>query len=178
MSWLLGPKVAPAPVPAAPVIAPPPSLRDRAMALAVPFIREAEGCYLTAYHGAEDRPGVCTIGVGSITIDGRPVRLGDTITQAQADAMLAEEMKAKADAVDALAPPDATPGECAACYSFAYNLGVNAFSGSTLAKKWHAGDRPGAAAEFAGWCHSNGKVVPGLVTRRARERALFLGAPQ
>ena len=28
-------------------------------------------------------------------------------------------------------------------------------------------------AELARWCHAGGAVLPGLVTRRARERALF-----
>jgi GH24 family phage-related lysozyme (muramidase) len=45
-----------------------------------------------------------------------------------------------------------------------------------LLRKLNAGDYAGAAAEFPKWCHAGREVLPGLVTRRARERAMFEGA--
>lgn len=71
--------------------------------------------------------------------------------------------------------PALTQDQFDACASLAYNIGLRAFRQSTLAKKLKAGDMAGAAAEFPRWNKSGGRVLPGLVTRRAAERALFLG---
>jgi lysozyme len=62
--------------------------------------------------------------------------------------------------------------EHAAYLSFAFNVGVNAFCGSTAVRKLNAGDRTGACAELSNWTRSGGKVLPGLVRRRAAERQL------
>ena len=58
--------------------------------------------------------------------------------------------------------------------SFVYNLGAKAFSGSTLLLKLNRGDYDGAAGEFGRWVRGGGKVLPGLVARRADECALFV----
>ncbi len=47
---------------------------------------------------------------------------------------------------------------------------------STLLRKLNAGDHAGAADEFPKWNRGGGKVLRGLVRRRAAERKLFLGA--
>lgn len=57
--------------------------------------------------------------------------------------------------------------------SIAFNLGVPKFCGSTLAKKVAHRDYAGAALEFPKWKYAGGKVLPGLVTRRANEQKLF-----
>lgn len=44
---------------------------------------------------------------------------------------------------------------------------------STMLVKLNAGDYAGAAAEFPKWVYGGGKVLDGLVTRRAMERSLF-----
>jgi len=47
---------------------------------------------------------------------------------------------------------------------------------STLLRLLNLSIYAGAADEFPKWCHGAGNtLLPGLVTRRARERALFLG---
>lgn len=58
--------------------------------------------------------------------------------------------------------------------SLAYNIGITAFKNSTLLRKLNAGDYMGAAEEFPRWNKAQGKVMPGLVTRRAAEREKFL----
>ncbi|MBS0254128.1 MAG: lysozyme [Proteobacteria bacterium] len=58
-----------------------------------------------------------------------------------------------------------------AMVSFQYNTGH--LAGSTLLAKHLAGDFKGAAAEFGKWTHAGGKVLPGLVKRRAAEAALY-----
>ena len=58
--------------------------------------------------------------------------------------------------------------------SFAYNLGVPAFSDSTLLKKYVAGERGEAIHEqFKRWVHAGGQVYEGLVRRREEEWKIF-----
>jgi lysozyme len=61
-----------------------------------------------------------------------------------------------------------------AIVSFAFNVGEQALAKSTLLKKHLAGDYAGAAKEFARWTRGGGKVLAGLVKRRAAEAALYL----
>lgn len=61
----------------------------------------------------------------------------------------------------------------AALVSFAYNLGCGALESSSLAKYARAHNYKAAANEFPKWCHAGGKVLQGLVKRRAAERKLF-----
>jgi lysozyme len=60
-----------------------------------------------------------------------------------------------------------------ALVSFVYNVGAGNFISSTMLKLLNQGDYKGAAGEFPKWVHTNGQINPGLVRRRAAERALF-----
>jgi lysozyme len=75
--------------------------------------------------------------------------------------------------VDALVLVDLSAPQMAALASLAYNIGINAFRASTLLRKLNAGDTSGAAREFDKWTRGGGRVLPGLVKRRADERRLF-----
>lgn len=57
--------------------------------------------------------------------------------------------------------------------SLTFNIGNDRLCKSTLARKLRAGDYAGAAREFPKWKYADGRVLPGLVTRRAKEQALF-----
>src|SRR5690606_20730581 len=48
--------------------------------------------------------------------------------------------------------------QLAASVSFAYNVGVGAFCGSTMARKFNAGDFEGACAELDRWVYAKGEV--------------------
>jgi hypothetical protein len=68
-----------------------------------------------------------------------------------------------------------------ALISFSYNCGEGAFQHSTVLRRLNAGDYAGAAEAMTWWVKAhqggpNGPLVtmPGLVIRRAREKALFL----
>ena len=65
--------------------------------------------------------------------------------------------------------------EFGAYISFTYNVGVGAFCGSTLVEKLNAGDYAGACTELSRWNKQKGKVLGGLTTRRAEERAICEG---
>lgn len=61
----------------------------------------------------------------------------------------------------------------AALSDFAFNLGAARLAGSTLRRKINAGDIDGARAELAKWVRGGGRVLPGLVIRRATEAAML-----
>lgn len=96
------------------------------------------------------------------------------ITEAQASQLLADLLRGLAIKVAPLLKVAVTANQGGALLSFAYNLGVDALAGSTLLKKLNAGDYEGAANQFGKWVKAGGKTLPGLVKRRADERALFL----
>lgn len=66
-----------------------------------------------------------------------------------------------------------------ATVSFAYNVGANAYCASTTARRFNAGDLRGACRAIneaddgrPQWVTARGRVLPGLVKRRAEERAI------
>ena len=97
-------------------------------------------------------------------------------TYAKAAQRFEERLVVELDGVLSALPADKmTPGELAAMASLRYNIGGAAFHSSTLAKLYRAGDKAGAAKQFARWRMAGGKVNKGLENRRARETKLFLG---
>lgn len=137
------------------------------------LIKDYEGLRLEAYRCPA---GIWTIGYGH-TLDVSP---GDTITRAQADAYLASDLKGFAASVRKLCKVKPNPNQLAAMTSLAFNIGTGAFQKSTVLKRHNAGDTTAAANAFGMWNKAtvNGKkvVLPGLVSRRAREAALYLKA--
>jgi GH24 family phage-related lysozyme (muramidase) len=67
-----------------------------------------------------------------------------------------------------------TQSQFDALASFTYNLGCGALKKSTLLRKLNAEDYSGAADEFGRWVKAGGRRLRGLVTRRAKERDVFL----
>lgn len=68
--------------------------------------------------------------------------------------------------------------EAAALVSFVFNVGERKFCRSTLARRINRGELPAACAELDKWIYAKGRKLPGLVNRRAQERALCEGKPQ
>lgn len=132
------------------------------------LIKEFEGCRLKAY---KDPVGIPTIGYGRI----KGVKMGDVITQEQADNYLVEEIAAEyAPGVERLVKVAINDNQFAALVSFAYNVGVGALGKSTLLRKLNTGDYAGAANQFLVWNKAGGKALAGLTRRRGAERDLFL----
>jgi len=117
--------------------------------------------------------GVLTIGYGST---GKHVTRGQTITQAEATALLAKDVVRFENAVNKLGVT-LTQNQFDALVAFVYNVGEGSFNASTLVKRLKAGDMTGAAAQFGVWNKARVKgvltVLKGLTTRRAAEAALF-----
>lgn len=135
-------------------------------AAALAIIQASEGLRLEAYQCPAGR---WTIGYGH-TGD---VTEGMTITEHQAEVVLALDLERFEAAVDRLAP-GANANQRGALVSLAFNIGVKAFEGSWVLRAHRAGDHAGAASGFGRWIHAGGKVLPGLVKRRAAEAALYL----
>lgn len=145
-----------------------------ATAVAADLCRQFEGFRAKPYLCPA---GVPTIGYGSTRyLDGRKVALTDPpVTEAQARAMLdASLVRDYLRPLTALSPVlSRLPQAWGALGSFAYNLGVPAYQRSTLRKRVDAQDWTGAKAEIFKWVRAGGKVLPGLVKRRAAEAALL-----
>lgn len=131
------------------------------------IIKQCEGCRLKAYLCPSLIP---TIGYGHTT----GVKLGDIITQADADRFLLQDIKRFEQAVAALVKVPINTNQFSALVSFTFNVGVGAFKSSTLLKKLNLRDYKGCSNEFDRWVYgSNKKPLEGLKKRRKLERELF-----
>jgi lysozyme len=132
------------------------------------LIEQSEGLRLNAY---QDSVGVWTIGYGETN----GVSPGMSITQAQAIAMLQSRYDIVQNAVLNLVTVPLTQNQLGALVSFTYNVGAGNFGSSTMLRLLNAGQSPQIVAQqFPRWNLAGGKVLPGLVTRRAAEATLFL----
>ena len=110
-----------------------------------------------------------TIGWGSTGPDVKP---GTIWTQAECDARFRKDIQRYADQVSkAIGTARTSQNQFDALVSFHYNTG--AIGTATLTKKHKAGDFAGAKAEFARWTKNAGRVMKGLVRRRAAEAELY-----
>lgn len=136
------------------------------------LIKRFEGCRLRAYPDPATGGAPWTIGWGTTWIGGKPVRPGQTITQDEADALLGVDLVRYAGEVEAaLEGAPTSEAQFDALISFHYNTG--AIARATLTRHHREGDFARAAREFARWTRAGGRVMPGLVRRRAAEEALY-----
>ena len=123
------------------------------------------------YEGYEESAYRCPAGVWTIGYGHTGgVYEGQTCTREQAERWLREDLKNAENAVNALEPSrPLRQNEFDALVSFVYNLGAGNFSGSTLRRKVLANpDNPTIRDEFGKWIYADGRIQPGLVTRRER----------
>jgi lysozyme len=133
--------------------------------------------------------GIPTIGYGHT----EGVDLGQELHGAdEAERLLAHDLEQVAPIIAKHVTVPLTQGQYDAITSFVFNAGPGAPGGkdgfvwlkardaqrrpvhSTMLRKLNAGDYQGAAAEFPKWARGGGKILGGLVTRRAAEQKLFL----
>jgi lysozyme len=131
--------------------------------------RSFEGLRLEAY---QDSGGVWTIGYGHT---GPEVRAGLRISEAQSEALLREDLAAAVNCVRQAVREPLAQHQFDALADFCFNAGRGNFLRSTLLRDVNLGEFESAAAQFGLWVHAGGKVIPGLVRRRAAEAALFSG---
>jgi lysozyme len=140
------------------------------------LIKRWEGLELEAY---KDGGGVWTIGYGHTGAAGDPKpSLGMKITLEQAKAILDKDLVQFEKAVNDSVKVPLTQNQYDALVSLAYNIGPSGFKGSTVLRRLNDGNYDGAAEAITWWNKDNGKVIKGLVNRRAAERELFLTPDQ
>lgn len=139
---------------------------------AVDLVAKWEGCELTAYR---DIVGVVTIGFGHT---GPEVKVGQKITQAQAKALLTEDLKTAAARIYKRIGPVAdelSDNQWSALLSFVFNLG----DGNPKKPEWtiwkvlKARKFDEVPAQMMRFVNAGGKRVQGLVNRRTSEVALW-----
>lgn len=153
-------------------------------AAGVALIKRFEGCAKLRSDGqveAYPDPGTggapWTIGWGATGTDHfntGPIKEGTVWTQAQCDERLEVDLRHYADAVKRAlgsALDRTSQAQFDALVSFHYNTG--AIARATLTAKHKAGDYAGAQREFARWTRAGGRVLKGLVRRRAEEARLY-----
>jgi len=140
----------------------------RINAAGLQLVKDFEGCKLAAYLCPA---GVPTIGFGST---GSHVRMGMRISQGEADELLLEDLERFEEGVERLVGNASTSdNQFAAMVSLAFNIGLDAFAGSTVLKRHKLGNHIGASNAFVRWNKARGKVVPGLIRRREAEARLY-----
>jgi GH24 family phage-related lysozyme (muramidase) len=136
------------------------------------LIRAAEGLRTRAYR---DATGIWTIGFGHTSSAGAPeVVAGLEITAADAERILAADVTRFAKGVAGALTVSLNDGQFSALVSFAYNVGLGNFRSSGVLKAVNAGDFAAVPRRLALWVKAGGRVLPGLVKRRAAEAALFM----
>lgn len=134
------------------------------------LIERSEGFSSTVYN---DVAGIPTIGYGHRVLPGESFPNG--ITQAQAEAILTNDVRNAEASVQRLVTVPLTQNQFDALVDFTYNLGSGNLASSTLLKDLNAGNYDAAADQILLWDHAGGKVQPGLQVRRQAEFNLFTG---
>lgn len=136
------------------------------------LITSFEDLKLKAY---DDGVGVWTIGYGTTVYpNGVVVKKGDSCTLEQAKSFFQHDLRRFETTVNGIVTVSLSQNQFNALVSLAYNIGINAFKNSTLVNYLNAGNYKAAADQFLVWNKGGGKVLKGLVRRRAAERDLFL----
>lgn len=144
----------------------------------IAIVKQFEGLSLKAY---KDPVGVWTIGWGTIGKEARP---GRTITAAQAERFLRDELVEQENYVKQYVNVPLTQNQFDALTSLVFNVGVGTFKSSPGLKMLNRGNYDLASSLFvkmnrASERDKNGKktgkmiTLPGLVTRRKLEMQLF-----
>jgi lysozyme len=134
----------------------------------VAFIAAHEGIATKAYR---DAGGVWTIGAGHTAAAGPPTpKSGMTMTREEALALLAKDLPAYEQAVETALGGIAAPAFDGAV-SFHYNTG--AIDRASWVGQYRGGDLAAAEDSLKSWTKAGGKVLRGLVRRRAEEADLI-----
>jgi len=132
-----------------------------------------EQCRLKAYMPTpRDRP---TLGWGrTFHLDGTPVKMGETVTQEEADHWYEETIGQVGHQLLAkLGNAKTTQHQFDALVCFVDNTGRDGLN-STLIKRHIAGDYAGVIEQFKRWVYQKGIKVAGLERRRKAEVILYL----
>lgn len=151
------------------------------------IIREFEGFRNTLYTCSAD---VYTIGYGHAVVNSETSRHlkstnpGDEeialamfpgeISREEAEELLLVDVKPTVMSMSRLIKVPLNQNQIDALVSFTYNVGIGNLKRSTLLKKLNRSDYIGTSDQLPKWRKAKGKILNGLVARRAAEKELFL----
>lgn len=154
--------------------APPADTTEAAtMRVAVPLVAKWEGLRTTAYLDTIASPPVWTVCYGETEgVQPREVR-----TRAECEEGLRRGLVRYRNGLHEYFTPRTkaerlTPERDAAFVSLAYNAGIAGIGRSTATRRINAGDIEGACVAIGWWNKAGGRVIRGLVNRRAEEQQL------
>lgn len=137
------------------------------------LIRQFEGFRGQAYRCPA---GIWTIGYGHTSQAGPPsVSPGMTMSEGRAREVLVVDVERFAAGVRANLTRPVSDARFSALVSFAFNVGLGAFRSSSVLRAVNAGDLDAVPRRLQLWVKGGGRVLPGLVRRRAAEAAMFVG---
>lgn len=131
------------------------------------LIKQWEGLRLTAYQCAA---GAWTIGWGHTGPTAQP---GARITEDAAETLFQADLRRFEAGISELVKVPLSDEQHGALVSFAFNVGLARLRSSTLLQRLNAGRYDEVPAQLARWVYGGGKVLPGLVNRRAAEAGLW-----
>lgn len=148
----------------------------------VKVLKGHERCVLHTYDDLQPKKalkpgdkvlGTLTNGYGHT---GPDVKIGQKITEQEAEANLLKDLAWAEDAVSTLVNVPISQNQYDALVMFVFNAGKEAFRTSTLLKMVNkkASDEQ-VGVQFRRWINSGGQVMGGLVTRREDEFKLYKG---
>lgn len=115
--------------------------------------------------------GFWTIGYGHLCTREHP-----PITEAEGDAYLVQDLTIALNATLRYCPVLATEseGRLSAIVDFTFNCGAGRLQTSTLRRRVNQRDWGAAADELRRWVYGAGRILPGLVARRAANASMVL----
>jgi lysozyme len=139
------------------------------------FIAHFEGFRGNLYN---DPAGHATIGCGHLVHHGpingsEPEEFKRGISRERALELLQQDASSAAGAISRSVQVKLTQSQADALISFAFNVGNGAFNDSTLLELLNQGDYGSVPAQLDRWTKAGSTTLPGLVTRRKAEGALF-----
>ena len=156
---------------------------DVALSIALPLIKEFEGCRLQAYPDPATGHEPFTIGWGCTSYaDGRRVQAGDAITQEQADALLRSRLQSDLTVLEGTVPAweSLNANQQAALLSFSYNCGPRWFGVrgfGTLSACLRQAQLAKVPAALMLYVNPGTPAEAGLRRRRKAEGALWSANP-
>jgi lysozyme len=137
------------------------------------MIKQHEALRLRAYMPTPND--VPTIGYGHT----KGVKMGDVITEEQAEDFLREDLAWAEKAVLTYVKADINQNQFDAMVSLVFNIGTPRFAKSSVVRHLNAGNEKAAADSFLLWNKQRGadgvlRPLKGLTKRRNEERTLFL----
>ena len=127
-----------------------------------------------------DVAGVPTIGIGNTFYeDGTKVKMADpAITEERSFTLAKHVLNAFEQQVNLSILLPMTQNQFDAMVLLCYNIGTSGFAKSSVVKNFNAGLVQKAADSFSLWNKAGGVVSKGLISRRNKERGLFLSMQQ